>query len=72
VSYKTTFLFANPSYLDGAAHLLDFWGTYSTYNTSHTREQADAIALYADWRSVGEDLMQALSQSLASPREQAL
>jgi hypothetical protein len=72
VSQLSTFLFANPSFIDGTAHLLDFWGTYTAYNTSQTREQADSIAIYADWRSVGEDLMQALSVTLAKPREQTL
>ena len=72
MSYLCTFLFANPSYVSGAAHLLDFWGTYDTYNQSRTREEADAIALYADWRSVGEELLQALNQATAQSREQTL
>jgi hypothetical protein len=72
VSPKSTFLFANPSYISGAAHLLDFGATYDTYNHSRTREEADAIALYADWRSVGEELLQALNQATAQSREQTL
>jgi glutamate/tyrosine decarboxylase-like PLP-dependent enzyme len=72
VSALSAFLFANPSFVNGTAHLLDFWGTYDTYNHSRTREEADAIALYADWRSVGEELLQALNQATAHSREQTL
>ena len=72
MSALSTFLFANPSLINGVAHLLDFWGTYDSYNRSRTPAQADAVALYADWRSVGEDLLQALNQATAHSREQAL
>lgn len=72
MSALSTFLFATPSYISGAAHLLDFWGTYDSYNRSRAPAEADAIALYTDWRSVGEDLLQALNQATAHSREQAL
>lgn len=72
MAYLSTFLFANPSFIGGTARLLDFWGTYDSYNQSRTPAEADAIALYADWRSVGEDLLQALNQATAHSREQAL
>jgi hypothetical protein len=72
VSALSTFLFANPSMISGAAHLLDFWGTYDSYNRSRTPTEADAIALYADWRCVGEDLAKALHQATTHSREQAL
>ena len=47
------FLFANPSFTEGAARLFDFGGTLQEYNTSPTPEEADALAAYADWASVG-------------------
>lgn len=72
MSALSTFLFANPSLVSGAAHLLDFWGTFDSYNHSRTPAEADAIAIYADWRSVGENLVQALNQATAHSREQAL
>jgi hypothetical protein len=72
VTSLSTFLFADPSLLSGMAHLLDFWGTYDSYNHSRTIEEADAIALYADWRAVGQELMDALSHATAQSREQTL
>lgn len=36
--------------------MLDFWGFYDTYNMSKTPSEADAKALYADWRTVGDNL----------------
>ena len=50
------FLYARPSFTEGVARLMDFGGTLNEYNTSPTGEQADALAMYADWRTVGEDI----------------
>jgi len=72
MSALSSFLFANPSLIDGAGRLLDFWGTYDAYNISRSPAEADAKALYADWRSVGEDLLIALNQVQTQSREQAL
>lgn len=47
------FLFATPSFTEGAARLFDFGGTLQEYNTSPTPEEADALALHADWAAVG-------------------
>jgi hypothetical protein len=72
VSVLTTFLFANPSFINGTAHLLDLWGTYDSYNRKRTPQDADALALYADWRCVGEELVKALNLTTAHSREQTL
>ncbi len=66
--YHATFLFASPSFVEGAARTLDLAGTLNEYNTSLTEDQADAIALYADWRAVRADLeasIRALEAQLA-------
>lgn len=68
MSRLTTFLIANPSFLNGAAHILDFWGTYDSYNQSLTTEEADARAIFSDWRSVGEELMLAVDKALVQQR----
>jgi hypothetical protein len=71
--YTSTFLFANPSLLYGVASLLDFEGTFTTYNYSRNRPEADARALYYDWRTVGEALNEAMSKfSTETQVEQAL
>jgi hypothetical protein len=58
----STFLFAGPSAVSGAARMLDFWGLYDAYNVSRNGAEADAKALYCDWRTVGEYLMEAYEQ----------
>lgn len=42
--------------------MLDFWGFYDSYNTSKSDPEADAKALYSDWRTVGENLWEAYAQ----------
>ncbi len=49
-------LFAQPSFLSGAARVLDLGGTFDEYNSSDTPEEADARALWGDWKVVGENL----------------
>ena len=71
MSHKSTFLFADPSFIYGVAHLLDFEGTFVSYNQSRTPIEADAKALYADWRTVGEDLLAAMNRVVAEQSGQA-
>ncbi len=56
------FLFARPSFLGGAAHILDFGNTLFVYNYSPTPAVADYIAMKNDWVVVGDDLWQALKE----------
>lgn len=53
---KTDFLFANPSFIGGAATILSIAGFSHEYNRSSTEERADARALSADWNAVGRDI----------------
>ncbi len=53
---ETGFLFASPSFWSGVGRLFDLWGKLDDYNVSRSAEQADAAALYSDWRMVGQDL----------------
>ena len=57
---QTTFLFALPSMLSGVARLLNFSGWFDSYNEGETSETADAMALYSDFRMVGQDLQKAM------------
>lgn len=59
---KTLFLCADPSWLSGAARILDLGGTFDVYNSSATGEEADAKATYSDWAMVGEDLQHAIDE----------
>jgi hypothetical protein len=35
------------------------WGVFDPYNESRSTEEADARAMYADWRIVGQDIVDA-------------
>ncbi len=56
----STFLFAEPSFTEGMARVLDMGGTLNLYNHFPTPAQADFWAISADWRAVGQDLRQIL------------
>ena len=55
-----TLLFGRPSTASGVARLFDFWGCFDAYNISSNPSEADARALYSDWRTVGEELKEAM------------
>jgi len=56
----SSFLFARPSFLEGAARAFDLGNTLTEYNRSETGELADRRALLADWRLVGDEIRQAI------------
>lgn len=60
MSHLSSFLFANPSFINGVAHFLDFEGNFDAYNISRTPLEADVKALYADWLAVGNALTEAM------------
>jgi len=63
---QSDFLFAQPSYLSGAARILDLWAQFDDYNRSETPAEADGKAIAADWMVVGQDIQDAID---ASPAE---
>jgi hypothetical protein len=62
----TDFLFARPSFFEGMARIIDFGGTLTVFNTSRTPEEADARAMFEDWRAVGNDLRLAVAREKLS------
>ena len=58
----TSFLFAQPSFVEGIARSLDLGGTLQEYNGSFSPEQADATALHMDWQAIGKDLRAAINE----------
>ena len=56
------FLYARPSFLEGMARLLDFGNTLTEYNRSLSPQQADFLALRADWRVAARDMGIAFSE----------
>ena len=62
MSNKTTFLFANPSFVEGMARVMDLGSTLQVYNESNTEKEADSRAIQKDWEAVGEDVYNALDK----------
>ena len=58
----SSFLFARPSFAEGLSRILDFGSTLNEYNTGVTPEQADYLAILADWRLVGTDIAHAVDE----------
>jgi hypothetical protein len=58
----TNFLYAVPSFLGGAARVLDLGSTFTIYNETFSPSRADSYALKADWVAVGDDMKTALEQ----------
>lgn len=58
------FLYARPSFVEGVARILDFGNTLNEYNYSRAPEQADFLALRADWRVAARDMGIALSEEI--------
>jgi len=57
---KTDFLVAQPSFVSGAARILDLWGIYDDYNRSESPLEADGKAIAADWIVIGQDIYDAI------------
>ncbi len=64
---RTMFLFAVPSFLSGIARVLDLGCQFDFYNESKTTEEADAKALYSDFRMVGQDLQEVMELFFSMP-----
>ncbi len=60
------FLYAEPSFLEGAARIMDFGNTLQEYDTSSSGEEADEKAAWMDWAAVGA----AIRKSIAAFGEQ--
>lgn len=56
----TDFLYARPSFLEGAARIVDFFGVLRQYNSSASTKSADSRAMRADWNAVAADLWDVL------------
>ena len=57
-SVRSTFLFAMPTWQEGAGRLVDFANALTEYN--RTDGDPDARATAQDWRAVGDCLREAL------------
>ena len=53
---ESFYLFALPSIAEGIGSVVDLAGSWHVYNESRTPGEADARAIYSDWRAVGKDI----------------
>jgi hypothetical protein len=58
---KTTHLFANPSFIEGVARVLDMGTNLEVFNSSDTPKEADTKAIRKDWEAVGDDICFAIN-----------
>lgn len=63
---QSTYLFARPSFTEGVGRMMDLSNSLSTYNQSRNGTEADARAIYEDWKAIGHDVRVALEQIRAS------
>ncbi len=57
-----TFLAVPPSTIEGLGRIMDFAGALNQYNASASTEEADKIAMEAEWAAVGDELSFAVDQ----------
>jgi hypothetical protein len=62
IDFKSGFLFARPSFIEGLARALDLGGTLNDYNYLPTTQLADNYALLKDWMIVGDDMRRVIAQ----------
>jgi len=58
----STILFARPSFLEGMGRIMDFGDVLQEYNRFLTPQQADSLAILADWGAVAQDIGAAVRQ----------
>lgn len=59
--FRSTFLFATPSWLEGVGRLLDFGNALTEYNRTAPPEDPDTRATAQDWLAVGDRLREAMA-----------
>lgn len=71
--FRSSFLFAQPSFLEGIARIFDFSNSLPEYNFSDLVIEADSWAITNDWMSVYEDVdssFKIISKLIDSDKEQ--
>jgi hypothetical protein len=65
MSDYTAVLFARPSFIEGVARTLDLGDTLTEFNTAPTPQQANGMAIAADWAAVGETIQNVMDNFAA-------
>lgn len=56
------YLYAMPSFNEGLARTLDIGATFDDYNYSKNGREAETLAIWSDWYTVGEDITRCLDR----------
>jgi len=64
---KTDFLTATSGFLTGVGSSMGIGGSFYGFNYSRSPEEADFLAMKADWIMVGQDLSGAIKKAEAHP-----
>ena len=63
--------YARPSFWTGVASIFDFGGALNRYSVTTSGSRADALAMWADWQAVGDDMRAALQAYRAEREDKA-
>lgn len=66
---NSLFIANRPSFLEGMGRLFDYAGAYNQYNHSASPEEADTIAMEADWTAIADELREAFGRFDQGERE---
>ena len=66
---QSDYLFARPSFVEGIGRMVDVSNSLNTYNYSRNGAEADARAIYQDWKALGHDVRVALRRVFAETSE---
>ncbi|HEV2328740.1 MAG TPA: hypothetical protein VGY56_08135 [Verrucomicrobiae bacterium] len=58
--FKTGFLYGSSSFAGGVGSVLNIYGHFHDYNSSHN---PDEIAIANDWKMIGQDIRDALENA---------
>lgn len=62
IRFKTDFLFSTPTFLSGAATVINIAGNFYNFNKSESGFDADFLALENDFNIVGQDIYDAMEE----------
>jgi len=60
---STDFLTATPTFVTGMGSAVNLAGNFYGFNYSRSAQEADARALKADWKMVGQDISKTVSEA---------
>jgi hypothetical protein len=66
--YRSTFLFATPTWSEGVGRLMDFGNAMTEFNRTSGAEDPDIRATTQDWLAVGDHIRRALAKFAPNAR----